>query len=93
VSRFLGGMHKCAVLSCRCQIQRGMTFCDQHYGLLPAWLQRKLRDERAYGVAWKCHPTDKFLELRAQAITLATREAARRHGKPDATQLPLLPAS
>lgn len=91
MSRFMGGLHKCAVAGCSMRIPRKHFMCSAHYESLPAWLTRKLQDERSYGEAWKCHPTQKYLELRDQAVKTALAEHARRYAKPAGLQLPLLP--
>jgi hypothetical protein len=74
-------------------IARRHFLCTAHYGLVPKWLQMKVAEQQQYGIAWKCHPTQEFLELRTQAIQLALREAQRKYSRPNGEQLPLLPAS
>lgn len=59
--------------------------------MVPGWLQQKITEQRHYGIAWKCHPTQEFLDLRSQAVALVNRLSAERYSKPDGEQLPLIP--
>lgn len=89
----LFGAHKCAVAGCAARIPRLMVLCYEHYSLVPSGLQQQLLAARDYGLAWKCHPTQEYIDLRDRAVKVATREAARKFGRPQGEQLPLLPAT
>ena len=36
---------------------------------MPKWLQIKLAEQLHYGMAWKCHPTQQWLDYRSLAIS------------------------
>lgn len=93
MSPFLRAMHKCPLQSCVSRIPRSHLFCHEHYALVPHWLQQKLHHARDYGLAWKCHPTQEYIDLRDLAVRMVVNELARRYSRPRGTQLPLLPAS
>lgn len=68
--------------------------CNEHYALVPRWLQGRLSDQRQYGIAWKCHPTQDFLDLRSQAIQTINARLADKYSRPGSDpQLSLLPST
>lgn len=85
--------HPCGIKGCPHQIARRHFLCTDHYGLVPKWLQVKLAEQLQYGIAWKCHPTQEYLDLRSQAIQLVLKIAREKYAKPSGTQLPLLSAT
>jgi len=93
VSPFLRAMRKCPTPGCVSRIPRSHLFCHEHYSLVPSWLQQKLRHARDYGLAWKCHPTQEYIDLRDMAVRMVVNELVRRYAKPRGEQLPLLPAT
>ena len=93
MNRFMGGLHQCMCARCNARIPRRQILCEHHFEMLPRWLVQRMREARAYGEAWKCHPTDEFLKLRGQAIAIADAEDAKRRGPPQGEQLPLIPVS
>lgn len=90
----LYGAHRCSIKGCTHKIPRRHFLCTDHYALVPKWLQLKLHEQLQYGIAWKCHPTQQWLDLRSQAMQLVMRTAIEKYSKPaDGPQLPLLPAT
>lgn len=89
----LFSMHKCSIPGCRHTVPRRFFACTEHYAMVPKWLQLKLNEQMEYGRAWKCHPTQQYLELRSQAIDIVQRAAKEKYSPPEGAQLPLLPAS
>lgn len=57
--------------------------------MVPKWLQVKLAEQLEYGMAWKCHPTQEWLDLRAQAIRIVLQTAREKFSRPTAEQLQL----
>lgn len=68
--------------------------CSDHWAMVPKWLQVQLIEQLHYGIAWKCHPTQQYIELRTKAIHLVNEASAKRFAKPEPDpQLPLLPST
>ncbi len=62
--------------------------------MIPTWLQQRLTEQLHYGIAWKCHPTQEFLDLRSQAIQIVADKSAKKYARPGPNpQLPLLPTT
>lgn len=47
---------------CRAPISLKHLYCAPHWHALPDYLRRELVKAWSYGLAWKCHPTQDFLE-------------------------------
>lgn len=90
---FMRAMHRCKAPGCVARVARRHLFCIAHYALVPGWLQQRLSHARDYGIAWKCHPTQEYVDLRDMAVRMVTNELARRHRRAPGEQLPLLPAT
>jgi hypothetical protein len=78
---------------CGVMVARRHFLCGDHYAMVPKWLQVKLAQALAYGIAWKCHPTQDYIDLRSQAIQLARRALDEKYSRPSAAQIPLLPST
>ena len=85
--------HPCALKGCPHQIARRHFLCSDHYALVPKWLQVKLAEQLQYGIAWKCHPTQEYLDLRSQALKAVLQALRARYAKPSGEQMPLIPAA
>ncbi len=86
--------HPCAFKGCPHQVPRRHFLCTDHYALVPKWLQVKVSEQLHYGIAWKCHPTQEYLDFRSQAIQAAIAAAKERYSKPHPSpQLPLIDAA
>lgn len=83
-------LHRCPAHGCSRMIPWRHVCCSDHWALAPRWLQVKVNEQRDYGLAWKCHPTQEFIGLRDQLVALVNRESARKFARPQGTQLPLL---
>jgi hypothetical protein len=83
--RFLG-THRCPIVGCEQVLPKRMVLCLDDWQLVPRYLQARLIEQQQYGIAWKCHPTDQFLDARREALRIVNEERARRHSRP---QLPL----
>jgi hypothetical protein len=84
------GAHRCAISGCKSMVARRHFLCTDHYALVPGWLRTKLNEAFQFGIAWKCHPTQDWLDLRSQAIRYVLARAAEKHGRPQGEQLPLI---
>jgi hypothetical protein len=88
------GFHRCPCAGCEKIVPRLHTACSDCWRLVPKWLQQKIVEERQYGTAWKCHPTDDFLKLRTQLVEIVNRTRQERHARPEPSpQLSLLPTT
>jgi hypothetical protein len=85
--------HCCAIKGCQQQIARRHFVCSDHYALVPRWLQQRIAEQVNYGIAWKCHPTQEYIDLRSQAIKLVVEASREKYSRPTEQQLPLLPAT
>jgi hypothetical protein len=61
--------------------------------MVPKGLQVQIFEQRNYGYAWKCHPTQQYIELRSRALTIVNNACAEKYARPQGTQLPLIPTS
>jgi hypothetical protein len=83
--------HRCAVKGCPHVLARRHFVCADHYAMVPKWLQTKIAEQLRYGIAWKCHPTQEYLDLRSQAVAWVIRKSAEKYAAPTPDpQLPLL---
>lgn len=81
--------HRCPAAGCEQMIPRSHVLCSDHYAMVPAGFRVRLTEAREYGIAWKCHPTQQFLDLRSQVIQLVDRLCAQKYAKPQGTQTSL----
>lgn len=84
-------VHRCPARGCEELIPRAHCLCAKDFALLPGWLRARLSETKNYGIAWKCHPTQEYLDARSQAIAFVNTQRERAEQRA-AAQLPLIPA-
>lgn len=73
-------------------IPRAHCVCADDFALLPSGLRARLSQAKNYGIDWKCHPTQEYLDVRSQVIAYVNRRrAAESRRDDDPEQLSLLP--
>ena len=81
--------HMCPMHGCVHVIPRSHIACSAHWAMVPKWLQLKITEQLHYGIAWKCHPTQEYLDLRSQAVKIVNHASSERYAKPTGAQIPL----